>query len=135
MSLDRRHFLKHSALLGAAAGLGLPAVAGAFTADGIRPLVYRPETGPAQPKPLRILILGGTGFIGPQQVEYALARRHAVTLFNRGKTNSTLFPQVPRLIGDRNVAGGHDALKSGTWDVVIDNPTRNPQWVRDVVSR
>ena len=93
--------------------------------------MYRPESGSAQPKPLRILILGGTGFIGPNQVEYALARKHSVTLFNRGKTNSTLFPNVPRIIGDRNVAGGHDGLKTGTWDVVIDNPTRNPQWVRD----
>lgn len=130
MSLDRRTFLKHSALLGGAVGLGLPAAAGAFTADGVRPLLYRPEAGSAQPKPLRILILGGTGFIGPNQVEYALARKHNVTLFNRGKTNATLFPKVPRIIGDRNVAGGHDGLKKGTWDVVIDNPTRNPLWVR-----
>lgn len=131
MSLDRRTFLKSSALLGGAIGLGLPGVAQAFTADGVRPLAYRPETGDAQPKPLRILILGGTGFIGPQQVQYALDRKHKVTLFNRGKTNATLFPKVPRIIGDRNVAGGHDALKKGTWDVVIDNPVRNPAWVRD----
>ena len=93
-------------------------------------MVYRPEAGNAQPTPLRILILGGTGFIGPNQVEYALARKHKVTLFNRGKTNATLFPDVPRIIGDRNVPGGHDGLKQGTWDVVIDNPTRNPLWVR-----
>ena len=82
MSLDRRTFLKHSALLGGAVGLGLPTAAHAFTADGVRPFVYRPETGEAQPTPLRILILGGTGFIGPNQVEYALARKHNVTLFN-----------------------------------------------------
>lgn len=131
MSLDRRAFLKQSAVLGGALGLGLPAVAQAFTTDGVRPLAYRPETGPAQPKPLRILILGGTGFIGPQQVEYALARKHALTLFNRGQTNAGLFPNVPRIIGDRNAPNGHDGLKSGTWDVVIDNPTRNPAWVRD----
>uniref|UniRef100_UPI003569B73C epimerase n=1 Tax=Gemmatimonas sp. TaxID=1962908 RepID=UPI003569B73C len=66
----------------------------------------------------------------PNQVEYALARKHKVTLFNRGKTNATLFPNVARIIGDRNVPGGHDGLKQGTWDVVIDNPTRNPLWVR-----
>lgn len=130
MTLDRRTFLKQSAVLGGALGLGLPAVAQAFTADGVRPLAYRPETGSAQPKPLRILILGGTGFIGPQQVEYALARKHAVTLFNRGQTNAGIFPSVPRILGDRNVANGHDGLRSGTWDVVIDNPTRNPAWVR-----
>lgn len=130
MSLNRRAFLKTSSVLGGAAGLGLPAIAGAFTADGVRPLAHRPETGAAQPKPLRILILGGTGFIGPYQVQYALDRKHQVTLFNRGQTNKALFPNVPRLIGDRNAAGGHDALKRGTWDVVIDNPTRNPAWVR-----
>jgi 2'-hydroxyisoflavone reductase len=130
MSLDRRAFLKTSAVLGGAAGLGLPVMARAFTADGVRPPAPRPETGAAQPKPLRILILGGTGFIGPYQVQYALDRKHQVTLFNRGQTNKALFPNVPRLIGDRNTAGGHDALKRGTWDVVIDNPTRNPAWVR-----
>ena len=130
-TLDRRQFLKSSAIIGGAVGLGLPAVAGAFTAEGVRLMAYRPETGEAQPKPLRILILGGTGFIGPQQVEYALARKHKLTLFNRGQTNAGLFPDVPRLIGDRNVAGGHDALKQGKWDVVIDNPVRNPAWVRD----
>jgi 2'-hydroxyisoflavone reductase len=130
MSLDRRAFLKTSAVLGGAAGLGLPAIAGAFSADGVRVSAYRPETGTAQPKPLRILILGGTGSIGPYQVQYALDRQHQVTLFNRGQTNKELFPNVPRLIGDRNAPGGHDALKAGTWDVVIDNPTRNPNWVR-----
>ena len=49
MTLDRRQFLKTSAVIGGAVGLGLPAVAGAFTADGVRPLAYRPETGDAQP--------------------------------------------------------------------------------------
>ena len=131
MSLDRRTFVKHSALLSGAVAVGLPATAGALSGDGVPLMHHRPETGTAQPKPLRILILGGTGFIGPNQVEYALARKHTVTLFNRGQTNSALFPNVPRIIGDRNMVGGHDGLKSGTWDVVIDNPTRNPQWVRD----
>ena len=127
MTLDRRSFLKSSALIGGALSIGaLPA----FGADGVRPTAYRPETGNAQPKPLRILILGGTGFIGPYQVQYALNRKHKLTLFNRGQTNATVFPDVPRLIGDRNLADGHDALKKGTWDVVIDNPTANPKWVR-----
>ncbi len=130
MTVDRRDFIKSAALLGGAMSIGLPSLSQAFTADGVRPLAYRPETGKAQPKPLRILILGGTGFIGPYQVQYALDRKHTVTLFNRGKTNSTLFPKVPRLVGDRNLPDGHDALKKGTWDVVIDNPTANPKWVR-----
>lgn len=128
--LDRRSFIKTTAVIGGALGMGVPVAAQAFSADGVRPMAYRPETGDTQPKPLRILILGGTGFIGPQQVQYALDRKHQLTLFNRGKSNVGIFPKVPRLIGDRNVAGGHDALKKGTWDVVIDNPTRNPAWVR-----
>lgn len=81
-------------------------------------------------KPLRILILGGTGFIGPHQVRYAVARGHQVTVFNRGKTNPNSLPAgVERLEGDRN--GKLDALKGRTWDVVIDNPSTLPRWVRD----
>ena len=81
-------------------------------------------------KPLRILILGGTGFTGPYQVRYALSRGHKVTTFNRGKTHPGELPsEVEQLIGDRN--GQLDALKGRTWDVVIDNPTTLPVWVRD----
>jgi len=82
-------------------------------------------------KPLRILILGGTGFTGPFQVRYALARGHTVTVFNRGKTHPGELPEgVEQLLGDRN--GKLDALKNRQWDVVIDNPTSVPVWVRDV---
>src|SRR5437764_2969588 len=81
-------------------------------------------------KPLRILILGGTGFTGPYQVLYALSRGHKVTTFNRGKTHPHELPdEVEQLIGDRN--GKLDALKNHKWDVVIDNPTTLPAWVRD----
>ena len=81
-------------------------------------------------KPLRILILGGTGFTGPFQVRYALERGHKVTVFNRGKTHPGETPkEVEQLIGDRN--GQLDALKNRKWDVVIDNPTMLPAWVRD----
>ena len=131
MSLDRRTFLKSTAVLSGAIGLGgLPGVARGMTVDGVDARALRPNREPAQ-KSLKILILGGTGFIGPYQVQYALDRGHQVTLFNRGKTNSTLFPKVPRLIGDRNLPDGHKALEKGNWDVVIDNPTANPKWVRD----
>src|SRR5881409_1987175 len=83
-----------------------------------------------KPKPMRILILGGTGFTGPYQVRYALSRRHKVTTFNRGKTHPHGLPDgVEQLIGDRN--GKLDALKDRKWDVVIDNPTTLPAWVRD----
>ncbi len=129
MTIDRRSFLKTSALIGGAAGLGLlPTGSSAMTADGVIASAAVPERAVA---PLRILILGGTGFIGPNQVQYALDRGHKVTLFNRGKTNSTLFPKVPRIVGDRNLPDGHKALSKGEWDVVIDNPTSNPKWVRD----
>ena len=81
-------------------------------------------------KPLRILILGGTGFTGPYQVRYALGRGHQVTTFNRGKTHPGELPaEVEQLIGDRN--GKLDALENRQWDVVIDNPTTLPAWVRD----
>jgi 2'-hydroxyisoflavone reductase len=81
-------------------------------------------------KPLRILILGGTGFTGPFQVKYALSRGHKVTVFNRGKTHPGELPkEVEQLIGDRN--GQLEALKGKQWDVCIDNPTTLPAWVRD----
>jgi 2'-hydroxyisoflavone reductase len=84
-------------------------------------------------KPLKILILGGTGFTGPFQVRYALARGHQVTVFNRGKTHpGELPPGVEQLIGDRN--GQLGALKGRKWDVVIDNPTMLPKWVRDAAA-
>ena len=82
------------------------------------------------PKPMRILILGGTGFTGPYQVKYALSRGHKVTTFNRGKTHPGELPaEVEQLVGDRN--GNLDTLKNRQWDVVIDNPTTLPAWVRD----
>ncbi|HXQ17401.1 MAG TPA: NAD-dependent epimerase/dehydratase family protein [Caulobacteraceae bacterium] len=84
----------------------------------------------AAPKPLRILILGGTGFTGPHQVRYALARGHKVTLFNRGRELDAWAGQVEELIGDRNT-GDLKALEGRAWDVCIDNPTTLPFWVRD----
>ena len=81
-------------------------------------------------KPLRILILGGTGFTGPFQVKYALSRGHKVTVFNRGKTHPGELPkEVEQLVWRRN--GQLDALKGKQWDVCIDNPTTLPAWVRD----
>jgi 2'-hydroxyisoflavone reductase len=81
-------------------------------------------------KPLRILILGGTGFTGPHQVRYALARGHKVTLFNRGKRPQQWPGEVEELLGDRAV-GDLKSLKDRQWDVCIDNPTSVPHWVRD----
>src|SRR5437763_3753183 len=120
MSTSRRRFLKLSALVGGSVGLGLMPGAAKLLAG---------STGNAA-KPLRILILGGTGFTGPFQVQYALRRGHKVTVFNRGKTHPGELPKAAeQLIGDRN--GKLDALKGRKWDVCIDNPTTLPVWVRD----
>src|ERR1700721_2434216 len=83
----------------------------------------------APARKLRILILGGTGFTGPHQVRYALARGHKVTLFNRGREADIWGGQVEELIGDRNT-GDLKALEGRTWDVCIDNPTTLPFWAR-----
>ena len=79
-------------------------------------------------KPLRILILGGTGFIGPHMVQTAVDRGHEVTLFNRGNV-SDLFPGLEQLTGDRD--GQLDALEGKSWDAVIDNSGYVPRHVKD----
>lgn len=76
---------------------------------------------------LRLLILGGTGFLGPQVVEIARTRGHALTLFNRGKTNPQLFPDIEKLRGDRN--GDLESLKGREWDAVIDTSGYVPRAV------
>ena len=120
MTITRRDLFKLGAL--AAAGVSLPAA--------------QAQPGAAAPvgkaaRPLRLLILGGTGFTGPFQVGYALARGHTVTLFNRGKRPSPEWPgEVEQLLGDRNT-GDLKSLAGPEWDVCIDNPTSLPFWVRD----
>ena len=85
----------------------------------------------AKPKPLRLLVLGGTAFLGPALVEQALAAGHRVTLFNRGKTAPDLFKgveQVETLLGDRN--GQLEALNGREWDLVIDTSGYVPRHVK-----
>jgi 2'-hydroxyisoflavone reductase len=94
------------------------------------PLAFAASRDKQAPKPLRILILGGTGLTGPYQVPYALSRGHKVTLFNRGKQPHTWPGPVEELTGDRNT-GDLKALEGREWDVCIDNPTTLPFWVRD----
>src|ERR1700722_15850330 len=93
-------------------------------------LALAADTAKRPGKPLRILILGGTGFTGPHQVRYALSRGHQITLFNRGKQPHEWPGAVEELIGDRNT-GDLKALEGREWDVCIDNPTTLPFWVRD----
>ena len=76
---------------------------------------------------MSILILGGTGFIGPHLVTHAMQRGHTMTLFNRGRTNTHLFPDVEKLVGDRN--SDLSALEGRRWDAVIDNSGYTPQQV------
>src|SRR5271163_1725524 len=117
MRLTRRHFVNLS-ILGASS----------MMMRGQSALGVDVAKRPA--KQLRILILGGTGFTGPHQIRYALARGHKVTLFNRGRETSAWSGQVEELIGDRNT-GDLKALEGREWDVCIDNPTTLPFWVRD----
>jgi 2'-hydroxyisoflavone reductase len=67
---------------------------------------------------MRILVLGGTRFLGRHFVETAIKGGHALTLFHRGRTNPGLFPGVERVLGDRD--GGLAALAGRTWDAVVD---------------
>ena len=113
MYASRRDLVRLAAL--AASALALPALA---------------DTRPSEP--MRLLILGGTGFIGPHQVRYALARGHHVTIFNRGRQKEAWPGPVEELIGDRS--GNLKALEGRDWDVCIDNPTSLPAWVRDAAS-
>ena len=124
----RRSFLKTSAAIGGALSLD-PLSALSLKAQPAAPREPR-DVGRA-PAPLNILILGGTGFTGPEQVEYAIARGHRVTLFNRNQTRPNFFKGkvAEELIGDLN--NDTSALQGKKFDVVIDNPTTLPAWVRN----
>lgn len=77
---------------------------------------------------MRILILGGTRFLGRYLVESALARGHEVTTFTRGQHDPAAFPMVTNLVGDRD--GRLDALRGGRWGAVIDTSGYLPRDVR-----
>ena len=77
---------------------------------------------------MKLLVLGGTKFLGRHAVDAALAGGHEVTIFTRGQTNPELFPEVEHLQGDRD--GDLDALHGGTWDGVVDTSGYVPRIVR-----
>ena len=118
MNNDRRRFLKTGLLGGAAVAAGCAPEAATDNEVAVDPW-----------RPMHILILGGTGFIGPHMVREALRRGHQVSLFNRGRTNNELFPDLELLVGDRN--GGLDALEGGSWDAVVDNSGYVPRHAED----
>lgn len=114
MTVSRRDFIQWSAAATAMAATGLDLSAAS-----------------AKAAPKKILILGGTGFLGPATIEIAQARGHQVTMFNRGKTRPDLFPGVHKLHGDRDPKKGEGlkALEGGKWDAVIDNSGYYPRMV------
>lgn len=116
MTSNRRQFIKAGVLGGAAVAAGMPQIASAGKFD-------------KKFKPLNILVLGGTGFIGPHMVREALRRGHKVTLFNRGKSGDGLFADLETIVGDRD--NGLDGLKGRSWDAVIDNSGYVPRHVQD----
>jgi len=111
MKMNRRE------LLGVAAVVGASSMSSTVSAAVTRPTAKR------------ILVLGGSGFIGPHFVRAAQARGHHVTLFNRGRTNKDLFPAAEKLVGDRN--NGLESITKGEWDVVLDNSGYVPRHVMD----
>jgi len=122
MASTRRDFIQLSVLAGAA-GVALTSRAHS-TGDAVEPT----------DRSLKILVLGGTGLIGPPMVAHAVARGHEVTLFNRGKTNTELFPDLEKLRGDRNddiSSIAAEVAKGRRWDVVIDNTASIPRWVEE----
>lgn len=120
MTPTRRDFLKTTGAVGA--GLAL----GGVGACGPGPRVS--DSAASTPVSKRLLILGGTGFIGPNTVRYALDRGHEVTIFTRGRSGTEVPDGVEHLIGDRN--DDHTALEGRTWDVVLDNNAQDYRWVQ-----
>jgi 2'-hydroxyisoflavone reductase len=114
MYVTRREAIKTISVAGAAAALAPTDLFGSI---------------PQARESLRILFIGGTGFIGPHMVRRAIARGHTPTLFNRGRTNPHLFPDVEKFRGDRD--GGLGVLEGGDWDAVIDTSGYVPRVVRD----
>ena len=121
MSPTRRDFVRTTGVVGTGLALGAnTACTGEHIGDS--------GQGESPRLPLRILILGGTGFIGPHMVSYAVERGHSVSIFTRGQREIDLPESVERLQGDRN--DDHDALEGRVWDVVLDNNAQDYRWVQ-----
>ena len=125
---NRRDFLRTGA---AATGAIIVGSRSALALPGHQPSA----PGRRAVAPMRILILGGTGFIGPDLVRHAVARGHTVTIFTRGRRDASLPDAVERLIGDRMIndtipQGNLRALEGRRWDVVFDDSATDPRWVR-----
>jgi 2'-hydroxyisoflavone reductase len=117
---SRRKFIQSSTAAGIAAMAGMMSL----------PITAGPSVGRSK-KPLKILFLGGTGFLGPHTVNHAISRGHEVTLFNRGRSSEGLFPELISIIGNRDpkVDKGLSELKGKHWDCVIDTSGYVPRIV------
>lgn len=105
--MTRRRFLKTAAIAGAAS-----------LAASAQPATAR-----------RLLVLGGTGFLGRHVTELALQRGYQVTLFHRTDSKSDLYPQARSLIGDRDL--GFPEIDGSDFDFVIDTSGQKPRWLDD----
>jgi 2'-hydroxyisoflavone reductase len=83
---------------------------------------------------MRILIMGGTQFVGRHITAAALGAGHDVTLFNRGRTGAELFPGATRLRGDRTSEADLAQLRGGQWDATVDVNAYHPRQVRSLAS-
>jgi 2'-hydroxyisoflavone reductase len=122
MKIDRRQFLVGSLAAAGAAACGSKDAPPKTSAAAAPPV----QAGSGVKK--SILVLGGTGFLGPHVVDYAKSRGHTLTLFNRGKTRPGLYPDIEKLQGDRD--GKLEALKGRTWDAVVDTSGYVPRIVK-----
>lgn len=128
---SRREFIE----VGLKAGVTLPLLTSSLFSCNLK--VEKQAAPPKSNfKKLKILILGGTSFLGPHQIAYAIGRGHSISTFTRGKTKPTihkdLFNNVEQLIGDRN--DNLTALENRKWDVVIDNSCHKVEWVKQSAS-
>lgn len=124
--VSRRSLMQGAAAMGSLWALGCASTkesGAALKEDGAS---AQAQSAPAPKK--KILILGGTGFLGPALVEVAQQKGHTLTLFNRGKTRPGLFPDVEKLLGDRD--GNLKALEGRKWDAVIDTSGYVPRIVK-----
>ncbi len=120
----RRDFLKQTSTMAAA-----------LAASRLGPAVRAADAAPSRAKrPLEILVLGGTGFLGPCIVRRAVELGHRVTIFNRGKTDPNAFPDlsIEKLVGDRS-NGDLKALEGRDFDAVVDVWPSYPKYVREAV--
>lgn len=123
----RRTFIKK----GIKFGIAMPILGHTLISCGPKNKTDQAEAETANQK-LNILILGGTSFLGPHQIAYAMERGHKISIFTRGKTKPSiykgLFENVEQLIGDRS--SDLSALENREWDVVIDNSGHNVEWTK-----